>query len=96
MLQMGMLLQPLVRLLGRRNTHCLRMGRHGGLRVHGGRVRTKVRHGVHVPLQTLDLREIRIFQLTDGVGMPGQKIRSTLRRIMTVSAIATSGGKTDH
>lgn len=72
-LQMGMLLQPLVRLLRRRNTHCLSMWGHGGLRVHGW-VRTKVRHGIHVPLQTLYLGKIRVFQLTDGIGMPGQKI----------------------
>lgn len=51
MLQM-LLLQSVERLLRRSKTHCMRMWRHGGLRIHRG-MSAEIGHGVHIPLQTL-------------------------------------------
>lgn len=81
---MKRMLDPIQRLLLRRgNVHGMRMRRQSRLRVHSSsRMRSKIRHGPHIPLQGLH-GKIRILQLCHGVCIPRQKIRRTLCLKMT-------------
>lgn len=86
LLQM-LLLEPLERLLRGRDTHGVRMGRHGRLRIHG--MGAIIGHGVHVPLKTLQ-GQVGILQLADRVGIPGQQIGRALRGEMPREGVEMS------